>query len=92
MLKLDVQGAEYKVLLGAADALAGGLIDIVYMEIILMPTYQMQWTLSQYLSFFDNHDMRLFGLYNFNYICGQLRQLDALFVRRGLDPARSQGG
>jgi FkbM family methyltransferase len=92
VLKLDVQGAEYKVLLGATDALNGGLIDIVYIEIILMPTYEMQWPLSQYLSFFDNHNMSLFGFYNLNHVCGQLRQLDALFVRRGLERARFQGG
>jgi hypothetical protein len=41
--------------------------------------------LSQYLSFFERQDMPLFGFYNFKWVCGQLRQLDALFVRRNLD-------
>jgi FkbM family methyltransferase len=90
VLKLDVQGAEYKVLLGATDALARGVIEIIYIEIILLPTYEMQWQLSQYLSFFDNHNMLLFGLYNLNHIRGHLRQLDALFVRRDLDPVHLQ--
>ena len=80
LLKLDVQGAEYRVLEGGANALVAGLIDVIYMELILMPTYKEQRSLAYYLQFLERNGMKLFGLYNLSHIRGRIRQLDAIFV------------
>src|SRR5262249_41692987 len=42
LLKLDMQGAEYRVLQGGARAFAAGAVDLVYMEIITLTTYRGQ--------------------------------------------------
>jgi FkbM family methyltransferase len=39
LLKLDVQGAEYKVFEGGKNAFAKGMLDVIYMDIITLPTY-----------------------------------------------------
>jgi FkbM family methyltransferase len=83
LLKIDAQGAEYKILQGAAGVLRAGLIDLLYMEIITMPTYRGQRSLAYYLEFLDKNQMTLFGIYNLSFIGGQIRQLDAIFVRSG---------
>jgi FkbM family methyltransferase len=83
LLKLDVQGAEFRVFLGAQGALNGGLIDVIYMEIIVMPTYRKQQRLSYYLNMLESNKMNLYGIYNLSYTSGQLRQIDAIFIRDG---------
>jgi FkbM family methyltransferase len=83
LLKLDVQGAEYKVLQGAANALADGRVDVIYMEIILVPTYERQWRLAEYLDFLEARNLKLYGVYNLSHAAGRLRQIDAIFVRDG---------
>jgi FkbM family methyltransferase len=81
LLKLDVQGAEYRVLRGAANLLWNASIDLIYMEIILQPTYKEQRRLSEYLDLLEGHGMVLHGLYNLSHSLGRLRQVDAIFVR-----------
>jgi FkbM family methyltransferase len=80
LLKLDVQGAEYRVLQGGACTFAAGAVDVVYMEIITLPTYQDQRRLTDYLEFFNNYNMQLYGIYNLSHCEGHLRQIDAIFV------------
>jgi FkbM family methyltransferase len=86
VLKLDVQGAEYRVLKGGANTLGKGLVDIVYMEIITLPTYKEQWRLSEYLNFLEGFGMMLYSIYNLSHVSGQLRQVDAIFVSQACFP------
>jgi len=80
LLKLDVQGAEYNVLEGGARTFAAGAIDIVYIEILTLPTYKCQRHLTEYLEFFQQYRMELYGIYNPSHCRGHLRQIDAIFV------------
>lgn len=83
LLKLDVQGAEHLVLKGAEESCAGGLIQLVYSEIITQPTYKGQLRFDEALAAFYD---RGFDLYHFFELSrndnGYLRQLDALFIRK----------
>jgi hypothetical protein len=83
LLKIDVQGAEYKVFEGGKNAFAKGVLDVIYMEIITLPTYKQQWQLTKYLEFLGDRDFTLYGIYNLSCVSGQLRQIDAIFVRNG---------
>ncbi len=84
LLKLDVQGAEYRVLAGAERALGEGRIDAIYMEIITGPTYVEQWPLERYLAYLHERGFELFGFFNLAYRSDHyLMQLDALFRRAG---------
>jgi len=81
LLKIDVQGAEYRVLQGGANALKAGRVRVLYLEIIIGPTYVGQWGMGQYLSYLENLGFRVMGLYNFAYGAQrELIQLDALCV------------
>lgn len=81
LLKIDVQGAEYRVLQGGASSLAAGRVRVLYLEIILGPTYVGQWGMGQYLSYLESLGFRVAGLYNFAYGAQrELIQLDALCV------------
>ena len=80
LLKLDVQGAEYRVLQGGACAFAAAAVDVVYMEIITLPTYKGQRRIMDYLDFFDKYRMQLYGIYNELHCRGHPRQIDAIFV------------
>jgi FkbM family methyltransferase len=81
LLKIDVQGAEYRVLQGGASSLSAGRVRVLYLEIILEPTYVGQWATGQYLSYLESMGFRLVGLYNFAYSSKrELIQLDALCV------------
>ena len=82
LLKLDVQGLEYKILNGAKELLKKGGVDFVYLELILMPTYDQQATLSAYFHLLEDTGFELHNLYNLSSIRGQLRQVDALFKRK----------
>jgi len=81
LLKIDVQGAEYRVLQGGAKALEAGRVRVLYLEIIVGPTYVGQWGMGQYLSYLESLGFRVAGLYNFAYGAQrELIQLDALCV------------
>lgn len=81
ILKLDVQGAEYKVLLGGEKAFKEKRIGLLYMEIITMPTYIGQKDIDEIISLLKSYEYFLYDLYNFSYTeSGQLRQVDAIFI------------
>jgi FkbM family methyltransferase len=82
LLKLDVQGAEHKVLKGAEIALRAKRISHIYMEIIIAETYSGQMRFGDYLNLMDSFGFKLRGLFNLEH--GRDRrivQLDGLFSR-----------
>lgn len=83
ILKLDVQGAEFKVLEGAKETLEKGLIKMIYTEIIIMPTYEEQKYLDEVLTLFRINGFELFNIYNYSLTnFGQLRQVDVIFINK----------
>ena len=65
---------------GADATLRSRAIDIVYMELIVAPTYVGQRKLHEYLALLDSHGYVLFDFYNRARRNGRLIQADALFV------------
>ena len=80
VLKLDVQGAEYAVLEGAETILNRQGVDIVYMEMIMAPTYVGQRRLLDYLQLLDSKGYVLFNLYDPADSNGRIIQSDIIFV------------
>jgi FkbM family methyltransferase len=80
ILKIDVQGAEYAVLQGADATLRQHVVDVLYMELIVAPTYIGQHRLQEYLAHLDSLGYLLFDFYNPARKHGRLIQADALFV------------
>jgi FkbM family methyltransferase len=84
ILKVDVQGAGHLVLAGGERMLREGRVDLICLEILTMPAYEGQLGLSATLAWLEERGYRLHGLYELSTIGGQLRQLDAIFVRSGV--------
>jgi len=80
ILKMDVQGAEFSVLVGAKDMLANQRISLIYTELIMCPTYEGQHKLHEYLSFLDSFGYDFFDFFNPVNSHNQLIQADLLFV------------
>lgn len=76
-LYMDVQGAEFRVLLGAPKTLKN--INYIYTEIIRGDLYKDMVSLSSYCSLLEFHGFTLNNL-NFN----KYHHADALFVRKSL--------
>ena len=90
ILKLDVQGAEYLVLEGARQSIEASRISLIYSEIITQPTYKCQKELHEVLRIFHDCQFMLHNFYDLSLSRdGKLRQLDAIFTKRGqiLPPA-----
>jgi FkbM family methyltransferase len=83
VLKIDVQGGEYAVLEGARRLLTGQRIDLIYMEVIMAPTYVGQRELQDYLVLLASSRYRLFDFYNPARRDDRLIQSDAIFVSAG---------
>lgn len=81
LLKMDVQGAEFAVLMGATDLLKQRRISLIYTELILCPTYNGQHKLHEYLSFLDSCGYELLDFYNHTRNQHKLIQADVIFVR-----------
>jgi FkbM family methyltransferase len=79
ILKLDVQGGEYAVLEGAGKLLSQQRIGLVYMEVILVPTYRGQRSLREYLDVFDANGYWLHDFYNPVRSKSRLLQVDLIF-------------
>lgn len=80
VLKIDVQGAEYSVLEGADALLAAARIGVIYMEVIIAPTYVGQRRLVDYLALASEKNYELFDFYNPTRRNGRLIQSDVIFV------------
>ena len=88
ILKMDVQGAEMEVLEGARETLRAGRVDLIFTEIILLPTYVGQSELCDYLRVLSEQGFGMHNMFNYCYTNdGQLNQLDILF-RRGVNVGR----
>lgn len=80
ILKMDVQGGEYDVLRGGRDLLRRQAIGLIYMELIMAPTYVGQHRLREYLEIFDENGYELFDFYNLGHGHGRLLQADIIVV------------
>jgi FkbM family methyltransferase len=80
VLKIDVQGAEYAVLAGARDLLARRAVDLIYLEMIIAPSYVGQRKYHHYLTSLDALGYELFDLFNLGRRHGRLIQIDGIFV------------
>ncbi|HUF71724.1 MAG TPA: FkbM family methyltransferase [Gammaproteobacteria bacterium] len=80
VLKLDAQGGEYDILLGARDTLGRQAVALVYMELITAPTYVGQHRIREYLELFDDSGYELFDVYNLGRSQGRLLQTDIIVV------------
>lgn len=82
ILKMDIQGTEYRILEGASRFLEQKKISLIYLEIIIMPTYQEQKYFDEILLLLRRNQFALYNLYNLSYTsAGELRQVDAIFTR-----------
>lgn len=82
LLKIDVQGAEYKVLAGASSALRAQTIDLIQLEVISGPTYEGQKSFNFYLSLLGENGYKLYAVADISAKpSGELKQLDAFFIR-----------
>lgn len=83
ILKMDTQGTEYQILEGASNYFKQNKISLIYLEIITMPTYQGQKNLDEILLLLRRNGFALYYLYNLSYTnAGELRQVDAIFIRK----------
>jgi FkbM family methyltransferase len=84
ILKLDVQGAEPLVMAGAIEACRSKMVQVIYSEIIIQPTYSGQMRLDKLLGTYYDLGFDLYDVYNLSRTDkGFLRQVDAIFVRLG---------
>jgi FkbM family methyltransferase len=84
ILKIDVQGAEYAVLEGAHALLERHAVDLIYLEMIMAPSYVGQRKYHYYLTSLDALGYELFDLFNLGRRDGRLIQSDGIFVARGV--------
>lgn len=81
LIKLDVQGAEGKVLAGAPHLL--DRTQAVLIEVNLLPLYQDQVSFGEIISRLDTHELQIRGfLEQFHATDGSAIYVDALFSRR----------
>tara|TARA_A100001011_G_C14203611_1_gene796802 strand:- start:332 stop:1051 length:720 start_codon:yes stop_codon:yes gene_type:complete len=78
-LKIDVQGAEFKVLKGAHRSLNEKRIGVIQLEVILGDTYTGQKTPGYYMGLLENYDYKLVSVADLSFINGELVQFDLFF-------------
>jgi len=87
ILKMDTQGTELEILKGASEMIQNGLIKVVYMEIITLPTYENQPGLKNTMNVLEDLGFILYNIYNLSSKGnGHLRQLDAIFINKNILP------
>jgi len=85
LLKIDTQGYDLKVLIGAADALERGLINNIFIELNFDRFYRDQGDPRQISDLLAEHDFDLVDLYD-KFRCGhRLEWCNALYSLRRLD-------
>jgi FkbM family methyltransferase len=82
LLKMDVQGAEYLILEGAKNLLSQGKIGLIYTEILISPSYEGQINFYEFLERMHTAGFDLYGIYNISPPKGQIKQIDAIFIKR----------
>jgi FkbM family methyltransferase len=82
-IKLDVEGAELDVLVGATESLKG--TEMVLMEISIFPRHQTEASFSEMIDFMDDAGFALFDIVDMSQagVGGQLIYVDAAFARKG---------
>jgi FkbM family methyltransferase len=80
ILKMDVQGGEYGILLGAKGMLSRHRVSLIFTEIILCPTYDGQHPVHEYLGWLDGCGYKLYGFYRPIWRGMQLLQSDFIFI------------
>ncbi|MEO7297997.1 MAG: FkbM family methyltransferase [Verrucomicrobiota bacterium] len=80
ILKLDIQGAELKALYGAKTMLKNGRVGLVYLEVILAPSYVAQPHLEDYLRFFKEIGFVMLDMFHPTRKDLRLLQSDVIFV------------
>lgn len=89
VLKMDVQGAEYMVMQGAKKSIEKGLINLIYTEIITLPTYKGQLHLDEMIKLMRSYGFKLYNLYNLSLTDkGELRQVDGIFIKSDLSTSK----
>ncbi len=82
ILKIDVQGSEYKVLQGADNIISSENVKVIYLEILIIEQYDEQKSFNYYLNYFEEKKYKLFGIYNFSYQNNsKILQFDAIFFK-----------
>ncbi len=86
ILKIDVQGAEYSVLVGAQNMLENQKISLIYTELITCPTYEGQHTVDDYLSYLDSLGYNLLDVFDpvIRQADNQLLQADILLINSSI--------
>jgi len=86
ILKIDTQGTEYEIIQGASKAIEQNKIKLVYIEIIIISTYERQRYPDEILLLLRNKGFRLFNQYNYTYShTGELQQFDAIFIHKSFN-------
>ena len=80
ILKLDVQGAELQALRGARSMLENRRIKLIYMEVILVPTYVDQPHFEDYLRFFRSVGYVMLDMFSPVRQNLRLNQSDIIFI------------
>jgi len=78
-LKLDTQGAEFKVLKGSESILRRKMIKFIQLEIILGATYEGQKSIGFYFSYLEGLGYRFLHLSDCVYVGSSLVQLELFF-------------
>jgi FkbM family methyltransferase len=83
ILKLDVEGAELKVLNGAAGKLADKRIKLIFAEVMFVPHYKDGCLFHEVADFLGHYHYTLLNLYNLKTARnGQLRWANAIFLNQ----------
>lgn len=81
LLKIDVQGAELSVLGGSKGMIENKNIDVIYLEVLYVPTYKNQSKYYEIEALLHENGYGLFGVFNLTYGDNQIKQADLLFCK-----------